>query len=264
MPGLYTENSERWKSLASVDYITQFVKAWIAFNAWYKNSYSELVKTDREAIDEIRSRPNKFRDKLISLLGNQDNDSVAFRSRVAELHMALERKHLFNKGDRITFENIVIENNPITQSNFSWMRMTYKVERRIAGRSPKEIQIFIVGNNGVNKFSYTQPNGFNIEDLLSHRDFIKLSQIQQSNLKACYEQINPLKPINLLSSDPSNCIQMGNLHFIKDSECLCKGIIEILYKLRNILFHGEIIPDSEANKVYEPAYQILYTLIQFL
>ena len=34
--------------------------------------------------------------------------------------------------------------------------------------------------------------------------------------------------------------------------------------LRNVLFHGEIVPDNETNKVYEPAYHILYTLIQAL
>lgn len=140
---LYTENSEKWKSLASVDYLTQFVKAWIAFNAWYKNYYPSL-KSDRATINEIKAHPNNFRNKLISLLDNQDSDSMAFRSRVAELHMALERKRLFNKGNRITFENVVIEDNLMTQSNFSWMRMTYKVERRIAGRPPEEIQILVV------------------------------------------------------------------------------------------------------------------------
>ena len=57
---------------------------------------------------------------------------------------------------------------------------------------------------------------------------------------------------------------MGNINFINDSDKLCKGLIEILYKLRNVLFHGEIIPDSDTNKVYEPAYHILYMLIQAL
>lgn len=53
MSSLYTENSEKWKSLASIDYFTQFVKAWIPFNAWYKNYYP-TIKTDREAINEIQ------------------------------------------------------------------------------------------------------------------------------------------------------------------------------------------------------------------
>jgi hypothetical protein len=263
MPSLYTENSEKWSSLASIDYFTQFVKAWIPFNAWYKNYYPNL-KTDREAINDIKDHPNSFRNRLDSLLNNRGNDGIAFKSRVAELHLELERKHLFNKGDRITFENIVIENNPKRQNNFSRKTLTYKVERNISGRPQQEIQINIVSSNGTVKFSYTQSVGFNIDDLISHCDFMRLSQTQQNNLKACYEEINPSKPINLLSADLSNCIQMGNLHFVNDSKCLCKGIIEILYKLRNVLFHGEIVPDSDTNKVYEPAYQILYTLIQAL
>jgi hypothetical protein len=263
MPTLYTENSEKWKNLASIDYFTQFVKAWIPFNAWYKNYYPDL-RTDREAINAIKSHHNKFRNKLVSLLENGDNDSVAFKSRIAELHLELERKHIFNKHERINFEEIVIESNPRNQNNFSYQSLTYKVEREISGRAKKEVQIDIVDKNGSTKFCFTQVNGFDIEELTLHQDFRRLSQNQQNKLKTCYEEINPIKPINLLSADLNNCIQMGNLHFVKDSDKLCKGIIEILYKLRNVLFHGEIVPDGDTNKVYEPAYQILYTLIQAL
>lgn len=122
----------------------------------------------------------------------------------------------------------------------------------------------VIGKNGVTKFKYTQVNGFDLNDLIAYPDFRHLSQTQQNNLKACYEEINPSKPINLLSNDSNNCVQMGNLHFINNTEQLCKGMIEILYKLRNALFHGEIIPDNYTNKVYEPAYQILHALIQVL
>lgn len=263
MSSLYTENSEKWKSLASIDYFTQFIKAWIPFNAWYKNYYPNL-KTDREAINEIKTHSNKFRNRLISLLRDRGNEGIAFKSRVAELHLELERKHILSKGDRITFERVVIEKNPADQKNFSRNHCTYKALRNIAGRSSKEVDIFVIGRGGVVKFSYTQVDGFDIDELIAHPDFIRLSQTQRNNLRACYEEINPSKPVNLLSSDLNNCIQMGNLHFVNDSECLCKGIIEILYKLRNVLFHGEIVPDSDTNKVYEPAYQILYMLIQAL
>jgi hypothetical protein len=259
---LYTENSEKWKNLASIDYFTHFIKAWIPFNAWYKNFYPDLT-TDRKAIDEIKSTSNKFRNKLVSLLINGDNDGVAFKSRIAELHSELERKYIHNKGKRITFENIVIENNTQKLSIFNYKSLSYKADRGIAGR-PKEVQISIVGSNGAIKFSYTQNDGFDLADLLSNPSFTGLSQTQKSNLKNCYEGINPTKPVNLLSHDVDNCIQMGNFHFIQDTDKLCKGIIEIIYNLRNVLFHGEIIPDSDTNKVYEPAYQILHTLIQSL
>ena len=263
MRSLYTENSEKWKSLASIDYFAQFIRAWIPFNAWYKNYYPQL-KADRAAVDEIKTHPNNFRNKLVSLLNNRSNDGVAFKSRIAELYLELERKHIFNKGERITFESIVVESNPKKQNNFSRQTLTYKAERNIPGRSQQEVQIDVICRNGSIRFSYAQSLGFDVGDLISHRDFIRLSQTQQNHLKACYEEINPSKPISLLSNDLNNCIQMGNIHFINNSDQLCKGVIEILYKLRNVLFHGEIIPDSDTNKVYEPAYQILYTLIQAL
>lgn len=263
MPILYTENSEKWKSIASIDYFTQFVKAWIPFNAWYKNYYPNL-STDRQAIDEIKANPNNFRNKLVSLLKDQDNDGLSFKSRISELYLELERKHVLNKGERITFEEIVIERNLTEQSNFKRNHCIYKVLRNIKKRPQKEVDIFVIGKNGDTKLSYTQTNGFDLNDLMMHPDFLKLSPSQQRNIRACYEEINPSKPINLLSHDLNDCIQMGSLHFINDPYCLCKGIIEVLYKLRNALFHGEIIPDSDTNKVYEPAYQILYALIQAL
>ena len=262
MASLYTENSEKWKSIASVDYFTQFIKAWIPFNAWYKNYYPEL-KTDRKAIDEIKANSNTFRNKLFSLLNDQGNDGSAFKSSISELCLELERKHIFNKGERITFDKIVIQSNSQKNYSFSRQTLTYKVERKIAGK-PKEVEIYVICKNGTKKFSYTQVNGFDIDDLTSNQDFRRLTESQQKNLKACYEEINPLKPINLLTSDSNHCIKMGNIHLINDPDKLCKGIIEILYKLRNVLFHGEIVPDNDTNKVYEPAYHILYKLIQAL
>ncbi|MGL5871178.1 MAG: hypothetical protein ACRC2R_02215 [Xenococcaceae cyanobacterium] len=263
MTSLYTENSEKWKSLASIDYFTQFIKAWIPFNAWYKNYYPNL-KTDREAIDEIKSHPNNFRNKLISLLNDRSNDGIFFRASISELYLELERKHIFNKNKRITFEEIVIEKNTIRQNSFEKNTLTYKVEREIKNRPSKEIDIYIVKSDGNNKFYHIQSHGFDLIELTSNCNFLRLSQPQQSNLKACYEEINPSKSINLLSNEPENCIKMGSIYFINDTNKLCKGIIEILYSLRNVLFHGEIIPDNDTNKVYEPAYHILYTLIQAL
>ena len=107
----------------------------------------------------------------------------------------------------------------------------------------------VISNGGSNKFFYTQTKDFDLSDLIYHDDYLRLSPTQQKNLCICYEEINPSKPINLLTHDYSNSIKMGNIHFINENETLCKGIIEILYKLRNVLFHGEIIPDRDTNKV---------------
>ena len=262
MTSLYTENSEKWKGLSSIDYFTQFVKAWIPFNAWYKTYYPQC-NTDRQAIDHLKANPNKIRDKLISLINDQNNDGVIFKSRISDLHLRLEQKYLYNRNERITFLQITVESNPNLQNIFTRNRCRYEAVRGIPHRSG-EIDIFIYGQNGSVTFSYTQTNGFDVNDLTSNSDFLRLSQSQQRNLQACYEEINPSRPVNLLSADPQGCIQMGSIHFVNDAELLGKGVIEVLYKLRNILFHGEIVPDNDTNKVYEPAYQILHTLIQAL
>ncbi|MEQ9368279.1 MAG: hypothetical protein RIG63_04500 [Coleofasciculus chthonoplastes F3-SA18-01] len=262
MSSLYTENSEKWKGLSSIDYFTQFVKAWIPFNAWYKTYYPEC-NTDRQAIDHLKANPNKIRDKLISLINDPNNEGVIFKSRISDLHFRLERKYLYNRNERITFFQITVESNPNLRNSFTRNRCRYEAVRGIPNKSG-EIDIFIYGQNGNSTFSYTQRNGFDVNDLTANSDFLRLSQPQQRNLKACYEEINPSRPVNLLSTDPQSCIQMGSIDFVNDAELLAKGVMEALYKLRNILFHGEIVPDNDTNRVYEPAYQILHTLIQAL
>jgi hypothetical protein len=261
MTSLYTENHEKWKNLASIDYFTHFVKAWIPFNAWYKTYYPEAT-SDRQAINTIKSTNNKFRNKFISLLSNRGNEGFTFRSRIAELHVQLELRHISNKGDRITFKMISIEDNPRTSIAYSRNNLEYKVTRCIPNRKG-EIEASIYDKIGSLKFNFVT-NGFNTNELIDSSAFLTLSENQRKTLKACYEEINPSKPIDLLTDDTKNCIQMGNLHFVNNQDKLFKGTIEILYKLRNVLFHGEIIPDNETNRVYEPAYQILYILIQSL
>ena len=92
-----------------------------------------------------------------------------------------------------------------------------------------------------------------------------MTRTQQANLEACYKEIDPHKPISLLADSMDDCIEMGDgISFISNTDRICKGLIEILYGLRNVLFHGEIVPDKDTNQVYEPAYHILNTLVHAL
>jgi len=265
MPELYTENSEKWKALADIDYFTQFAKVWIPFNAWYRNYYPGL-KREREIIDTIKSSTNSFRSRLISLLPstNTNNEALVFRSHVAQLHYELERKHVHNSGKRITFEDIVVEINIKNLETFQRFGLTYRAERQIAGHPKQEVHTILQPSQGVARYSLIQPNGFNRAEMEAHNQFAQLSPNQQVNLRKCYAEIDPCKPLSLLSNDPNECIMMDTYQFINDIDLLSKGIIEILYKLRNSLFHGEIIPDKDTNKVYGPTYQVLHMLIQAL
>ena len=41
MPNIHIE---KWATQASIDYYMQFIKAWIPFNAWYKQDRLRLAK----------------------------------------------------------------------------------------------------------------------------------------------------------------------------------------------------------------------------
>ena len=73
--------------ISDIDYFTYFIKSWISFNAWYKNSYPNL-KTDREAINEIKSSPQcLFRKRFLSLLNGNNEDSSYFKNNLAHFHI---------------------------------------------------------------------------------------------------------------------------------------------------------------------------------
>lgn len=261
MPNPYIDNAERWLSLSEIDYLTQFVKSWIPFNAWYMNMYPTL-KRDREIIEEIKSNSNLFRDRLLALLNGNDNDSLIFKGHLAKLHKKLESNYLPNADNRVSFTSVTIETNPETVKTLNYRRWTYKVELI---RSPQgnNINSLVTNSNQTTQYTFSQRK-FDFTEITNHLNSnSNLTDVQCRCLLETYEKINPKKPTNLISSNRRG-IEAGDIILIEDTEKLVKGIIEIIYKLRNILFHGELIPTKENKKVYEPAFYMLNTLIQSL
>ncbi len=52
-----------------IDYFSAFIKAWIAFNSWYRSEYKE--RTDRDIIERIKSESNHFRGYIETLLDSK-------------------------------------------------------------------------------------------------------------------------------------------------------------------------------------------------
>lgn len=262
MPNPYIDNAQRWIELADIDYITQFVKAWIPFNAWYMNMYPTL-KRDRTIIEEIKSNPNLFRDRLIALLNGSDNDSLIFKGHISKLHQLLESYYIPNANKRISFQSIPVERNPDTSVTDNFRRWVYKVELIYSGNS-YNINSLVTDSSGTTQYTHNQSK-FDLNALLTHAQTSSgLTEAQRNTLSVTYKKINPQKPTNLILNNSRNSISAGNIYLINDVNKLAKGIIEIIYRLRNILFHGELIPNNDNKKVYEPAYNILKTLIQSL
>lgn len=75
--------------------------------------------------------------------------------------------------------------------------------------------------------------------------------------------INPnLKESLIAKKKNQSFSSIKEVFFIDDTDLLAQGIIEILYNLRCILFHGEIQPSKDNLKIYEPAFYMLRLLIK--
>ena len=263
MQNYYVENAEAWKALSNIDYFTYFVKAWIPFNAWYRNSYPAL-ESDADIMQQIKTQHNSFRSRIISLIENPEtfNESKVFKANLAELHYQLERNHLYNKGVRISFANIVVEENTQTLATRLYRKFSYTVE--IDAGNKKRITSGVIDGKSVARLSIVQNNGYKLAEIINDSQYKALPPECQGILKVCYEEVNPRKAVSLLVADATNTIKIGNYNFVNDSELIAKAIITVIYTLRNSLFHGQLVPDRNAQLVYEPAYHILRMLVMSL
>ena len=62
-----------------VDYFSAFMKAWIAFNAWYNFSGEVEGANDKDCIEYIASQSNRFKTYTMNLINAEDADGSAYR-----------------------------------------------------------------------------------------------------------------------------------------------------------------------------------------
>lgn len=265
MANLFAGHKDEWKALADIDYFGAFVKAYIPFNAWMNISYPAL-NTDREKINEIKRNSNTFRDKICALLNADNQDGSQFRSLLGELHDLLENHYINNQDTRVTFTNVTIGKNPENISEDLYNGIGYRVQYGNGGNATQTNSL--IKNRKGNAIFHLTQNEYNIDELRTNPNFIKQKADYQSHLLNCYKNVEPYIQKNFTTGfnvlDQDAYFVCGNYKFIKEPENLAKGLVEIVYNLRNSLFHGELIPNKEANQVYGAAYRILYLLIQSL
>lgn len=252
-------NIKLWFEQSEPDYYLFFLKAWIPFNAWYVNEYPDLKKKDTDIIkklqDDINSKPKII---IQNFLENKQNpDSINFQSYLAELHYQLEKTSVKHNGNRLSFKEISLTENPIKHQNqIDEKKNVYKVEK-----TKTYYQAYIEDKGSKVKIDFKKPI-YDIIELTKDSDYIRLDIKEQKILYKLFESINPKKPISIISTSKNkkNCIVLNSINsvkFIDDSEIIAKGIIKVLYYLRCMLFHGEITPNSTNKKIYENAYYLL-------
>jgi len=264
MPDTPRVNTAKWDELAEIHYYPYFITSWISFNSWYNFSFPTLVG-DRTVINHIKNNHTPAKTTFLGLLRGTNQESKQFQENIAQLHYCLQNHNISDDDQRIWFENYVVEldrsNIPINETN---NRIRYHINLTINQGTITNILVTVLDRSGANLLNYSHTT-IDFTHLRANGQFDLLSQIQKTNVEGYINLANPKKPINLLTNDaPPNCIEVGQFRLVNDENLIFKAIIEILYSLRNKLFHGDLTPSPEANKVYEAAYRILKQLVSNL
>lgn len=264
MANLFVDHKDRWLSLAESesDFPVLFIRSWIPFNAWYCNTYPHHNNVDGLILTEMKGDNNLFRTRILALLNGTHADSSQFKAFLGQLHIALENNYIPDAANRITFTDLKFRTNPVTVFTppAAIRRLNYKAEL-LANRSVQAL-IIEVGTSAT-KFTYTHTR-HDLTHFLAYPAYNSLSNDKRAAILNCFKQINPKKKEKLITSDRRNAIDCGGIQFVNDANLLSQAIIELLYRLRCILFHGEIQPSKDNLSVYEPAYYILRILLKSL
>ncbi|WP_404713751.1 hypothetical protein [Sphingomonas sp. MMS24-J13] len=271
MPGL-GDNLKRWRDAAEVDWFSQFIKAWIPFNAWLTDTFGDL--SDRELLDRIKADANVVRNKALPMLsrnlrvardttgGWQDDGAEAqeFRLNIGELNRRLQECIIESRKGRICFETVDIGANTKRDEQQNKWRRDFRCRRDYPAKG--EVHIQISASKTVAPFALTL-NGHDRRALEDDISFRALKDEQRAVLLSLFEAVAPRLVMNVLAEhgDPK-FLTYGDVNFIDDAAKNFSALIDVLYGLRNALFHGSITPNETHNQIYKPAYLLVMRLVK--
>ena len=242
-----------------IDYFAAFIKAWIAFNSWYRSEYTE--RKDRDIIDKIKTQNNHFKGYIETLLdqNNTSDESIAFKANLDKLQNALVSAAIVTQErsgatQQILFSQIAV-NNPKNTVEEDYRYTHYSIKRTNAKT------ITIVSKKGLPTMEYFhfEQEVYDEASLDTHPDFARLGPEQKGQCKAFYKEVCPYVTESIVKKDRDN-----NIIFITERAKVSRGIIEVLYLLRCSLMHGEVFPDQNSIEVYKYAYYILAAVLKNL
>lgn len=244
-----------------IDYYSAFMKAWIAFNAWYNYSGEIAGKNDKEHIDSIAQTSNRFREYIVNLLRAEDSEGASYRDNVANLHETLQNAALMTQeyiGTRqaISFSSVASKNLNAAE-RFDYYKNHYECTR-IRGKIITSVK---EKSTGVEIFHFEQDE-YDEEALQQQSVYVSLTPTQRESCLRCYGKMTPYVIESVLSKpedvgSPDRSKKIGAYSFVKDDVKISRAIVVVLYMLRCCLAHGDFSPDEASNNVYKYAYEVL-------
>jgi len=258
---------DNWLNKADIDFYSMFIKTWIPFNAWYvKNFYDETTNTtsDRSLIDFVKQNDNPYKTKIKNLIQGASTESVLFKTYLKFLHEELENNSVPNEENRIRFSGINLFPNPVRQENITFNKRIYKFEfLHTLPKTSKRFRCTIFKNNAAQTtIAIIELHKCSMVELEQEVLYQQQEARVQDKIKNGFNSINPKKPVNIIKN---NGIHInGTLYFENNIDLVSQVIIELIYQLRNKIFHGEINPNKNLSKTYEYGYLIQKQLISTL
>jgi len=250
-------------SRAEIDYIGPFVKAWAAFNAWYRHASG--AAQERAMLDYVIGHANSaLRRHVLPLLtnGNATAEAERLKQAIGDLQQRLDAIHfeVTPKGRR---ERVSLREVCIRPKNLQREQMERSGQRFVAAKiEGGRIQITVtsVRTNQV-RFQYEQLQ-YDPADVYSQPGFTNdLSAAQQVTLREFYDACNP-RPMTDLVQGGGPVLNVSTMQFQCSAENLLAGLVETLYAMRNALLHGEVEADQQMLACYESAYRIVMCFLE--
>lgn len=270
-----------WIDRAEPDFYLMFIKAWIPFNAWYMtNFYDETtgMMTDRAIINHIKANDNTFTRRIKSLLRGKDAVSMEFKQLLGKLEMELRSHPVPNEHEKLSLANVSIMSN--TSYTYQVTKGHYLFRAQFNPNQPRttlRCRLEVLKSSTGNSVALIELNNCQAAELEANADFVNVERDEwKDELRRCLNEVSPNKKVSLLATVknkngketvPAGAIEIDKAHklYLKNNvEDVAKAVIEIVYGLRCILFHGEVDPTVANSHIYEYAYGILRTLIKEL
>lgn len=266
------DNLRGWRDAAQIDWFSQFVRAWIPFNAWMTDTFGDLP--DRQMLDLLKAGSNVVFNGITPMLAispraardlddhwrNNDDDAKLFRRRFGMLHKTLENCVVEGRRGRVSFETVDVGSNPKTFDQQVLRGKTLRVDRNLPVR--EQVTIAVTSSAGAQLLQVVQIE-HNRRALEDHQDFQRQTTECRSRLLAMHGLVAP-RLVQSVLANPAvpDVSSIEGFRFVRDETKLFAALVDVIYGLRNALFHGAITPNDQHNDIYEPAYHLVMRMVK--
>lgn len=236
-----------WAEQTEIDYYAVFIKSWIAFNAWLNHKYGDI--TDADKLKNLIESSN-VRDAVLRTIREQ-NKTEPFLLKIARLHELLENKNFKNKEKRISLSNTQRNKTPTnTNEVIRGIHFTFKQED---GKN----KCIIKNKKGSDLLNFIDSvKNYSLDKLeIKLQEATSLTEPQKQHARNFYKQLSTKEEVNLLDVS-EGYYELGAFRFMKDEQLIFQSLINTIYDIRCVLFHGDVDPEDHKD-IYEQAYYIV-------